>query len=66
MGIGILDLLFFDGLTLKGEIHERIDYLSKAYYAGRGLSVLLRKYYMRKGMGRRCVVTEDKPRKRIK
>jgi multimeric flavodoxin WrbA len=44
LGIGILDMLFFDHLAIRGAIHERVDYLSKAYYAGRGLGILLRKY----------------------
>jgi multimeric flavodoxin WrbA len=46
LGIGILDMLFFDNLSLRGAIHERSDYLSEAYYAGRGLSILIRKYHM--------------------
>jgi multimeric flavodoxin WrbA len=66
LGIRILDMLIFDGLDLTGEIHERIDYLSRAYYAGRGLSILLKKYYMKKGMGRRCVVGVNKSRERVK
>lgn len=46
LGIEILDMLFFDHLAMRGAIHERADYLSDAYYAGRGLSILLRKYHM--------------------
>jgi multimeric flavodoxin WrbA len=64
--IGILDMLFFDGLALKGEIHERIDHLSKAYYVGRGLSLLLKKYYMKKGLGRRYSTFENRARKCVK
>jgi multimeric flavodoxin WrbA len=44
LGIGILDMLFFEGLSMRGAIHERVDYLSKAYYTGRGLSILIRKH----------------------
>jgi multimeric flavodoxin WrbA len=46
LGIGILDMLFFDDLSMRGAIHGRPDYLSDAYYAGRGLSILIRKYHM--------------------
>lgn len=46
VGVGILDILFFDNLAMRGAIHERADYLSEAYYAGRGLSILIRKYHM--------------------
>lgn len=44
--IGILDMLFFENLSMRGAIHERPDHLSKAYYAGRGLAILIRKYHM--------------------
>lgn len=46
LGITIMDILFFDDLSMRGAIHERVDYLSKAYYTGRGLSILMRKSRM--------------------
>ncbi len=46
LGITIMDMLFFDDLSMKGAIHERVDYLSDAYYVGRGLSILMRKSTM--------------------
>ena len=41
--IQLIDMLFFTDLMEKGDIHQRIDYLERAYYAGRSLPIRLKK-----------------------